>query len=58
VQLDGGVLGWFEAQGDAHWDGELFVFDRRVAIKPSLEEGSWRQDWPGRDVVRRDATPA
>jgi UPF0176 protein len=54
VQLDGGVLGWFEAQGAAHWDGELFVFDRRVAITPSLQEGSWRQDWPGRDVIRQD----
>ena len=54
VQLDGGVLGWFESQGGEHWDGELFVFDRRVAITPALAEGSWRQAFPSREVVHRD----
>ena len=39
-QLDGGVLRYFEQIPDAHrdWDGELFVFDGRVAVKTTLEE--------------------
>jgi UPF0176 protein len=43
VQLDGGVLRWFETQGARHWRGELFVFDRRVALRPDLSEGAWHQ---------------
>ena len=35
-QLDGGILGWFEAQGGAHYAGRCFVFDERVALDPSL----------------------
>ncbi|WP_150951355.1 sulfurtransferase [Microbacterium testaceum] len=35
-QLEGGILGWFEAQGAAHWDGDLFVFDEREALDPAL----------------------
>jgi len=34
VQLDGGVLGWFEAEGGRHWDGGLFVFDKRETLAP------------------------
>jgi predicted sulfurtransferase len=37
-QLKGGVLGYFEECGGAHWDGDCFVFDRRVALNPQLEE--------------------
>jgi UPF0176 protein len=51
VQLDGGVLRWFESQGARHWRGELFVFDRRVALRPDLAPGSWRQDWETRTPV-------
>ena len=36
VQLDGGVLRWFEEQQGAHWRGELFVFDQRVGLDPRL----------------------
>lgn len=36
-QLDGGILGWFEHVGAAHWNGECFVFDRREALTPELE---------------------
>ena len=35
-QLEGGVLGYFEEVGGAHWDGDCFVFDRRVAVDPQL----------------------
>jgi len=35
-QLDGGILGWFAAQGDAHWEGDCFVFDGREALDAGL----------------------
>jgi RluA family pseudouridine synthase len=37
-QLDGGILKYFEECGGAHYDGECFVFDRRVGLDPSLQE--------------------
>jgi UPF0176 protein len=36
VQLDGGILRYFEQQQDAHWNGELFVFDERIELAPDL----------------------
>ncbi len=36
-QLDGGILRYFEEVGGAHWQGECFVFDRRVALDPRLQ---------------------
>jgi UPF0176 protein len=35
-QLEGGILGWFETQGGAHYAGRCFVFDERVALDPQL----------------------
>ncbi len=35
-QLDGGILDYFEQVGGAGWQGECFVFDARVALKPDL----------------------
>lgn len=35
-QLEGGILGYFEAVGGAHWQGGCFVFDERVALGPDL----------------------
>ncbi len=37
-QLDGGILKYFEECGGAHFDGECFVFDRRVGVDPALHE--------------------
>ena len=37
-QLDGGILKYFEECGGAHYDGECFVFDRRVGVDPELKE--------------------
>ena len=37
-QLDGGILKYFEECGGAHYDGECFVFDRRVGVDPDLRE--------------------
>lgn len=35
-QLNGGILRYFEEVGGDHWQGECFVFDRRVALDPQL----------------------
>jgi UPF0176 protein len=37
-QIEGGILKYFEECGDAHYDGECFVFDQRVGLDPSLQE--------------------
>lgn len=37
-QLDGGILKYFECVGDAHFDGDCFVFDQRTAVDAKLEE--------------------
>jgi len=38
LQLDGGILKYFEEVGGAHYDGECFVFDQRVGVGPDLRE--------------------
>ncbi|MFS0714329.1 sulfurtransferase [Microbacterium sp. 2P01SA-2] len=35
-QLEGGILGYFENEGGAHWNGECFVFDEREALAPDM----------------------
>ncbi len=37
-QLDGGILRYFEECGGEHYDGECFVFDKRVAVDSELHE--------------------
>ncbi len=37
-QLDGGILKYFEECGGAHYQGDCFVFDKRVALNPELKE--------------------
>ncbi len=36
LQLDGGILGYFEQVGGRGYEGRCFVFDRRVALDPAL----------------------
>ncbi|MDG2524357.1 sulfurtransferase [Stenotrophomonas sp. HITSZ_GD] len=36
LQLEGGILGYFEAVGGEGYDGHCFVFDERVALDPQL----------------------
>ena len=36
LQLDGGILGYFEAVGGFGYQGGCFVFDERVALDPAL----------------------
>ena len=37
-QLDGGILKYFEECGQNHFEGECFVFDKRVALDANLQE--------------------
>jgi UPF0176 protein len=37
-QLDGGILRYFEECGGEHFEGDCFVFDKRVALGASLRE--------------------
>jgi len=36
LQLEGGILKYFEEAGSAHFDGSCFVFDEREALAPDL----------------------
>jgi len=40
AQLDGGILNYFEQMPDAaaDWQGECFVFDKRIAIDTRQQE--------------------
>ncbi len=37
LQLDGGILKYFEETGGEHFDGDCFVFDERESLNPALE---------------------
>ena len=37
VQLDGGILRYFEEVGGAHYRGSCYVFDKRRALDPALD---------------------
>ena len=52
LQLDGGILAYFEQVGGAHYDGGCFVFDERVSLDPQLRP---LKDAP---VAPADALPA
>ncbi len=36
LQLEGGILKYFEEVGGDHWEGDCFVFDEREALTPGL----------------------
>lgn len=50
-QLDGGILKYFEECGGAHYDGDCFVFDQRVAVDPQLKETQHSQCFVCQAVV-------
>ena len=39
VQLDGGILKYFEETDGRHWQGNCFVFDERESLEPDLRPG-------------------
>ena len=50
-QLDGGILRYFEEVGGDHYDGDCFVFDKRVAVDPSLAETEAQQCYACQTVL-------
>lgn len=50
-QLDGGILKYFEECGGAHYHGECFVFDKRVALGPDLEPTGTAQCYACQSVL-------
>lgn len=42
-QIDGGILKYFEEAGGAHWKGDCFVFDERIALNPALKPTGAKQ---------------
>jgi RluA family pseudouridine synthase len=50
-QLDGGILRYFEECGGAHYDGDCFVFDKRVALDPDLNETPYEQCYNCQSVL-------
>jgi UPF0176 protein len=51
LQLEGGILKYFEEVGGAHYQGDCFVFDYRTALNPKLEAGDTVQCFACRAVV-------
>jgi UPF0176 protein len=50
-QLDGGILRYFEEVGGAHYHGDCFVFDRRVALTADLTAAGYAECFKCRAVV-------
>jgi predicted sulfurtransferase len=50
-QIQGGILNYFEQTGGAHWNGECFVFDRRVGVDGNLQETKSEICWACREPL-------
>lgn len=59
-QIHGGILNYFEQTGGAHWNGECFVFDRRVGVAGDLTETATEVCWACREplTVEEQKNPA
>ncbi len=53
-QLDGGILKYFEQCGGAHFHGDCFVFDKRVALNAQLQESGVRQCYACLAILSRE----
>ncbi|MGB0715192.1 MAG: sulfurtransferase [Phycisphaerae bacterium] len=53
-QLDGGILKYFEEVGGTHYDGECFVFDKRVALDSELNETETSQCYACQATLQAD----
>ncbi len=55
-QIEGGILQYFEDVGGAHYDGDCFVFDHRIAVNPKLEPVAYETAFPdGRSIEELDS---
>lgn len=50
-QLDGGIINYFEKCGGAFYEGECFVFDKRVALDTNLQETQTTQCYKCREPL-------
>ena len=50
-QLDGGILKYFEDCGGDHYQGDCFVFDKRVAVDPELKETEFEQCYACQSIL-------
>ena len=57
-QLDGGILNYFEQCGGDFFDGECFVFDKRIAVDSALNETNTIQCYACRGPVTQEKQPA
>ncbi len=55
-QLDGGILKYFEEVGGDHYDGDCFVFDKRVALDRRLNEAETKQCYACQAVLTKEET--
>ena len=53
-QLDGGILKYFEECGGEHYEGDCFVFDKRVAVDPDLNETDAEQCYACQTILTAD----
>ena len=53
-QIDGGVINYFKETGGAHWKGDCFVFDDRVALDKKLNETDYVLCFRCREPLNKD----
>jgi len=53
-QLEGGILNYFEQCGGEHYQGECFVFDKRVAVDSKLAETKTVQCYACRNPLNHE----
>ncbi len=53
-QIDGGVINYFKETGGAHWKGDCFVFDERVALDKELNETDYVLCFRCREPLNKD----
>ena len=53
-QIDGGVINYFKETGGAHWNGDCFVFDDRVALDKELNETDYVLCFRCREPLNKD----
>ncbi len=51
-QLHGGILRYFEEEGGAFYEGDCFVFDKRVALRPDLSISNVLQCYACRHTLK------
>ena len=56
-QLEGGILNYFDECGPEHYEGECFVFDKRIGLNADLDETSSTQCYQCRSPLLKHELP-